>query len=116
MNNASVTKFDPHVKPVLRPIGEVKAVFPSYDPMQYLSEYFLDYGALSMIQVEDVVLAQDCRLTWPPRTGIEFAAWLRDNEVQIMTQKLIRQGNARQGGRWYGRYQLILGVAPELGK
>lgn len=123
MNNASVNAERPAVKsvsapkaahPVLRPIGEVKAVFPSWDPEKYLDECWLDYGALSMILVEDVRMAHDCPLAWPPYTGIGFSEWLRANGVKIMTQKLIRSGNARQGGRWYGRYQLILGVAPEV--
>lgn len=94
------------VKSAWRPVGEVVGLFPTYDPERFLQT--LDLHLLSQSAIETAVLGQGVPLPWPPRDPLAFADWLRDNEVRIVTQTLVR--TVRGAGGWRGRFRLILGV------
>lgn len=107
MNTA--TSVHPAPPPVkgrkLRPVGEVIGLFPSYDPAEFLTTF--DLCRLGEARIQKTVLAHDATLPWPPTAPIAFAAWLRDNEIHIITATFLCTLRSRK--HWLGQYRLILG-------
>lgn len=101
---ASIRKRAPAVKPALRPIGELVALFPEADPERFLQTF--DQYALGMVRVKKAVLDRACPLPWPPRDPLRLQEWLAEHEVRIMAVKKLGEGRTY---RRLIRYRLILG-------
>lgn len=93
----------------LRPIGELDALFPETDPGRFLETF--DLYALGHMQIKQFSLASDTGLPWPSGDPVEFANWLRDNEIQIWRKTFL---GTRRSYRWMGLYRIILAKRNEV--
>ena len=89
--------------PPLRPIGQIEITARTYQPTRHLRD--------ADTQINSAVLCNTAPKTlhFPPTASADaLADWMADNEVGVISEHLIC--NRKIGGRWAGRYRLILGI------
>lgn len=89
----------------LRPVGQLDALFPSYDPEKFLSTF--DRCALSELQIKKLILDPKCGMAFPSYDPEKFVDWFYRNEIRIFSKTFL---GTRRLHRWFGLFRLILAV------